>query len=161
MDMADLLNSMLPQGDIQPPSPLARIGRGMSDIYEPIYSYLLGHPIPDLQTDTSNPGYAQAQQQYDAQRKADEAIYLRGLLGTAIPAQLRGAVPDIWRSLGQAAPFFALGPLGGLPSLTGRGVASAAANVLGYSAIGQPLSSAPELWDWLQQQQGSLLGNGG
>ena len=136
---------------LDPPGVMARIGRGMTDLYEPIYSYLLGHPMPGSGADINDPSYAQAQQQYDAQRKTDEAIYLRGLLGTAIPEQLRGAVPDIWRAAGQALPFFALGPMGGLESLTGRGIAGAAANTLGYAAVAQPAMYTPELWDYFTQ----------
>ena len=119
------------------PSPVERIGRGMSDLYEPIVSAYLRLTDPN------------GQKQYDAQREADVAQYLRGLLGnTAIPEQLRGAVPDLWRGVGQNVPFFALGPMGGLRSLSSAGVTSAAAQTLGGTAALQPLMHAPELWDY-------------
>lgn len=152
-------NSLMPgslanMAALEPPGKLARIGRGMADLYEPIYSHLLANPDPEVvQAETDRRPYAVAQQAYDAQAKANEALYLRGLLGTAIPEQLRGAVPDIWRGVGQAAPFFAMGPLGGLRSLGLRDMTSAAANTLGWSAIGQPAMYAPEIWDWLNEQR--------
>jgi hypothetical protein len=130
----------LSQGALEPPNQLARIGRGMSDLTEPVASLYYGLTDPAKQ------------KQYDAQRKSDEALYLRGLLGTSIPEQLRGAVPDIWRAVGQSAPFFALGPMGGLRSLTASGITNAAANTLGYAAIGQPLMYAPELWDYWRKK---------
>ena len=127
-------------GSLEQPNPLERIGRGMADIYEPaksLYDGLLGLPGQ--------------QEQYDAQRKQDQALYLRGLLGTGIPEQLRGAVPDVWRAVGQSAPFFALGPAGGLSGLTRQGIAKAAGNTLGWATFGQPATYAPELWDYFNQ----------
>jgi len=122
---------------IESPSPLARIGRGMADLYEPAASLYYG---------MTNPA---RQKHYDAQRKIDEALYLRGLLGTTIPEPLRGAVPDVWRSLGQSAPFFALGPAGGLSSLTSKGLAKAAGSTASWAALGQPAMSVPDIWDYL------------
>ncbi len=139
--MADIPDSMLPQGNIQPPSALARIGRGFTDMYEPVVSAWYGLTNPAMQ------------KQYDAQRDQNDALYLRGLLGTAIPPNLRGAVPDLWRGLGQAAPLFPLGPLGGIRSLAAKDLANLAAWTVGGQAIGQPLMSAPELWDWWNNRQ--------
>jgi len=112
----------------------------MSDLCEPLASLYYGATDPTKQ------------QTYDSQRKSDEALYLRGLLGTSIPEQLRGAVPDTWCAVGQSAPFFALGPLGGLSGLTRAEITNAAANTLGYAAIGQPLMYAPELWDYWRKK---------
>src|SRR5207245_2360250 len=70
--------------NIEAPSPLASIGRGMTDVYQPIWSYLLA---------------PEARKKYDAQRKADEALYSRGLLGTTTPGQSSG--PDVWRDAGR------------------------------------------------------------
>ena len=125
---------------LEPPNAIERIGRGMADMYEPaksLYYGLLGRPGQ--------------QEQYDAQRKQEEALYLRGLLGAGIPEQLRGAVPDVWRAVGQSAPFFALGPAGGLSGLTRQGIAKAAGNTLGWATFGQPATYAPELWDYFNQ----------
>lgn len=116
------------------PGALERMGRGMTDLYEPLLSLLYS------QTDPAQ------QQRFDAQRKQEEAMYLRGLLGDSIPEDLRGAVPDVWRGLGQSAPFLALGPAGGLQSLAPQALVRAAASLLGFSVAGQPVASSPELW---------------
>ncbi len=82
--------------NIEAPSPLVSIGRGMTDVYQPIYSYLL------------NP---EARQHYDVQRQADEALYTRGLLGTTTPGQSSGS--DMWRNVGRyimAAPLLPTWP---------------------------------------------------
>ena len=138
MTLADLAAGMQEQ-----PSPLARIGRGMTDLYQPAVSLFYGL--------FGGPGQ---QKQYDAQRQSDENLYLQGLLGgTGVPTQLRGAVPDLWRGVGQAAPFFAAGPLGGLRALTVPELANAAAWTMGGTAIGQPLTSIGDLWNYFHNGQ--------
>jgi hypothetical protein len=145
-------------GPWEKPSALVSIGRGMTDMYEPIWSYLLA---------------PEARKQYDAQRKTDEALYTRGFLGTTTPGQSNGAAsgnsdvsrdvrtntPDMWRDLGRqaiAAPMV----LPALPVAAPEAVMSLMLTSGLYNAINkqrQRYGGLPDLppTDWLSYVFGS------
>jgi hypothetical protein len=139
---------------LEAPDMWARMGRGVADWYEPAYSYLLAHPDPESGADPGDPAYAAAQTQYNNERKADEALYLRGLgLLGGTPSKSGGAAPsDPWRELGRqgvAAPLILAG--GGLSaSASGSGREALMSLMLNsglynaLSAAGQRLNTAPK-----------------
>ena len=78
---------------VEPPSAVARIGRGATDVWE---------PLKQMYLNAYQPNQASA---YQAQRQEDERLYQRGLL-SANPRPSNSAAPsppDLWRQAGRGA----------------------------------------------------------
>ena len=88
------------------PSPMVSLGRGLTDLWEPVKQGYLNATDP-----------AQAQT-YRQQRAEDERLYARGLLSANPQPGFNPARDDVWRQNGQTAPLLigsAIGPAMTLP----------------------------------------------
>jgi hypothetical protein len=114
------------------PSPLASIGRGYMDMWE---------PLAQAWHDRTNP---EEGRRYRKKRDDDEALYQRGLLGMT-PSELRGAIPDAWRGIGRAA---VMAPFAG----AGVGIGGALGNAAKAGIGGEwtkPVIHADDIWRFI------------
>ena len=116
------------------PGTLARIGRGLTDVIDPVQQIYY-----DI---TRNPKAASLEQS----RKEDEALYLRGVGGDPNPD--RG--PDTWRMVGRSAPLLAYPPY----------AAATPEAAMGSMGTMQAINAFDTLREWLakrtQQASGAI-----